>query len=128
MRSINTLDLLNKVAQIIFDKKGMNILALDLRDISTISDYAIIAEGAVDRHVIAIAHAIIEDLEKIGVKAFRVEGMQTGDWVVIDYAEFMVHLFMPGIREKYLLEELWRKGKLVELKIELSPQSNMQNK
>lgn len=123
MRStINTLDLLNKVAQIIFDKKGTNILGLDLRDLSTISDYAIIAEGAVDRHVIAIAHTIIEELEKIGVKPFRVEGMQTGDWVVVDYAEFMVHLFMPGLRDKYLLEELWRKGKIIELKIDLSPQ------
>jgi ribosome-associated protein len=110
-------DILNKAAQVIYDKKGMNILCLDLRNVSTLTDYAIIGEGAVNRHVIAIAQALIEELEKNGLKPVRVEGLQTGDWVVVDYVEFMVHLFMPGIRDRYQLEELWRKGKIIDLKI-----------
>lgn len=125
MNSINTVDLLNKVAQIIFDKKGTNILGLDVRNISTISDFIIIAEGAVARHVIAIAKSIIEEFSNMGIKPVRVEGLQTGDWVVIDYVDFMVHLFMPGIRDKYQLEQLWREGKIIDLKIDLSQKSDL---
>ncbi len=113
-------DILNKAAQVIYDKKGMNILCLDLKNISTITDYVIIAEGAVNRHVIAIAQAVVDELEKSGLKPVRVEGLQTGDWAVLDFGEFMVHLFMPGIRDRYQLEELWRKGKIIDLKILLA--------
>jgi ribosome-associated protein len=108
---------LNKTAQILYDKKGMNILCLDLRGLSTITDFVIIAEGAVGRHVVALAQAVMDELAKLGLKPMRVEGMQTGDWVVIDYVEFMVHLFMPGIRDRYQLETLWGKGKIVDLNI-----------
>lgn len=114
-----SIDLLNKVAQIIYDKKGINILCLDLRDLSTISDYVIIAEGGANRHVSAIGQAIIEELAKMGLKPVRMEGLQTGDWCVIDYIDFMVHIFMPGLRDKYQLEGLWRKGKIVDLKIDI---------
>lgn len=116
--SINSIhDTLNKTAQVIYDKKGMNILCLDLRGMSSITDFVIIAEGAVHRHVIAIAHAIVDELATLNLKPVRVEGLQTGDWVVLDYGEFMVHLFMPGIRDRYQLEGLWRKGKIIDLKI-----------
>ncbi|HSX04639.1 MAG TPA: ribosome silencing factor [Rhabdochlamydiaceae bacterium] len=120
----NVFEHLNKTAQVIYDKKGMNILCLDLRNISTITDYAIIAEGAVNRHVVALAQAIMGELAKHGLKPIRAEGMQTGDWVVLDFVEFMVHLFMPGIRDRYQLEELWRKGKIIDLKILLANSEN----
>lgn len=110
--------LLNAIAQIIFDKKGSNILALDLRGISSITDYVVIAEGNVDRHVIAIAQAIEQTLGEQGIKPVHVEGLQTGDWVVLDYLQVMVHLFMPGLREKYQLEKLWREGEIIDLQIE----------
>lgn len=112
---------LNLIAQTIFDKKGMNILALDVRSFSSLTDYVIIAEGTVDRHVIAIAHAIEKAMGDAGKRAINIEGMKEGDWVVLDYLQIMVHLFMPGIREKYQLEELWRKGDIVDLKIVVSP-------
>ncbi len=108
---------LNKAAQIIVDKKGFNILALDVRGLSSITDYILIAEGNVDRHVAAIAHAIMEGM---GEKPLYVEGLQTGDWVVIDYSEIMIHLFMPGLREKYQLERLYPDSKIVELDIDYS--------
>ncbi|HSX12389.1 MAG TPA: ribosome silencing factor [Rhabdochlamydiaceae bacterium] len=121
--NINSIhEVLNKTAQVIYDKKGMNILCLDLRGISTITDFVVIAEGAVNRHVVAIAQAIMDELSHLNLKPVRVEGLQTGDWVVLDYVEFMVHLFMPGIRDRYQLEGLWRKGKIVELKILISNQ------
>lgn len=116
--------ILNQIAQTIFDKKGINILALDVRKISTITDYAIIAEGNVDRHVIAIARAIEEALGPLGEKAVHIEGLYTGDWIVLDYVHIMVHLFMPGLRDKYRLEELWKDGDIVDLNIITAPQNS----
>lgn len=108
---------LDCIAQAIFDRKGINILALDLRGVSSLTDYVIIAEGNVDKHVLAIAHAVIEELEKLGVKPVYVDGMRHGDWVVIDYLHFMVHLFMPGVRDRYHLEQLWKEGKILNVNI-----------
>src|SRR5581483_2207469 len=117
----DSLSILNTIAQTIYDKKGMNILALDVHRFSSLTDYAIIAEGTVDRHVIAIAKAVIDSLQKMGESPLYVEGIKVGDWIVLDYVKIMVHIFMPGLREKYHLEELWQKGDIVDLTINVSP-------
>lgn len=109
--------LLDAIAQTIFDKKGSNILGLDLRGLSTITDFVIIAEGNVDRHVVAIAQAIEEELKLKGRRPAHVEGLAYGDWVVLDYIDIMVHIFMPGLRERYRLEQLWKEGQIVDLDI-----------
>lgn len=111
---------LTLISQTIYDKKGINTLTLDIRGISTLTDFAVIAEGNVDRHVIALATAILQALENIGEKPAHIEGLQTGDWVVLDFLDFMVHLFMPGLRDKYQLEQLWKKGKILDLNIVLT--------
>ena len=112
--------ILNRIAQAIFDKKGMNILGLDVRGVSSMTDFVIIAEGNVDRHVVAIAQAVLDVLKQEGQQPIHVEGLQTGDWVVIDFLDIMVHLFMPGLREKYRLEDLWKDGQLLDLTIDTS--------
>jgi len=114
------LEMLNSIAQVIYDKKGFNILALDVKDLSSITDYIVIAEGNVDRHVSSIGRAILEELGEKGHKPVHVEGFKTGDWVVLDYGDIMVHLFMPGLREKYSLERLWNESKIVDLEIDVS--------
>lgn len=119
-RADDPLFYLNAIAQAIFDKKGMNILGLDVRGVSDLTDYVVIAEGTVDKHVIAIAAAVIDQLKRYGHSPVYVEGLKSGDWVVIDYLHIMVHLFMPGLRDKYRLEELWRKGHLVDLQIDVT--------
>ncbi len=115
---------MNAIAQAIFDKKGFNILALDVRKISSLTDYVIIAEGNIDKHVSAIAEAVVHELEKLGQRPVFVEGMKEGDWVVIDYLHIMVHLFMPGLRDKYQLEQLWKEGEIVDLQINVNPKSD----
>lgn len=110
---------LNAMAQIIYDKKGSNLLALDVRGLSSITDYLLIAEGNVDRHVISLAKALIDQMEEKGHKILHVEGLKMGDWVVLDYGSIIVHLFMPGLRQKYSLEKLWTDSKIVDLKIDL---------
>ena len=112
--------ILNTIAQTIFDKKGMNILVLDVRNCSSLTDYVVIAEGGVDRHVIGIANAVQKALREIGVCPKFEEGFKTGDWIVLDYLQIMVHLFIPGVREKYHLEELWRDGEIMDVNIDLS--------
>ncbi|MFN0065208.1 MAG: ribosome silencing factor [Chlamydiales bacterium] len=111
------LQVLNQIAQILYDKKGFNILALDVRAVSTLTDFFIIVEGNVDKHVIALAKAVMKSMKDIGGLPSHVEGLDTGDWVVIDYVEIVIHFFMPGMREKYCLEELWREGEVVDLDI-----------
>lgn len=112
-------ELLNIIAQSIYDKKGFNIIALDVKSISTLSDYIIIGEGNVDRHVRSIASHIMEEMEKKQIIPYRVEGKLGGDWIVIDYHDIIVHLFMPHVREKYQLERLWSEGKIIDLKINI---------
>lgn len=116
--TISELPVLNRIAQAIYDKKGVNILGLDVRGISTLTDYVIIAEGNVDRHVVAIADAVIQVLKEDGYQPVHVEGLQSGEWVVIDFLDIMVHLFSPGLRDKYRLEDLWRDGQIIDLTID----------
>ncbi|HLB53037.1 MAG TPA: ribosome silencing factor [Chlamydiales bacterium] len=117
MKPISFLQL---VSQIVYEKKGFNTLALDVHGLSSITDYFFIAEGNVDRHVIALAKAVIEKLEEEGEKPLHVEGLQVGDWIVLDYGEVMIHLFGPGLREKYSLERLWKESQIVDLEIDES--------
>jgi ribosome-associated protein len=107
--------ILNIIAQTVFNRKGFNILALDVRGISTLTDYFLIAEGNVDKHVIALAKEVVGSLKNEGELPIHVEGLDQGDWIVIDYMDIVVHLFKPGLREKYRLEELWREGQIVDL-------------
>lgn len=113
---------LDWISQAIFDKKGSNILALDLRSMSELVDYVVIAEGTVGKHVIAIAQEVIDVLERQGVKASYVEGMKEGDWVVIDFSGIVVHLFQPDWRERYQLEALWRQADIVDVHIDTHAQ------
>lgn len=121
MKTNSYLKDLNRIAQVIYDKKGFNILVLDVRDICTMTDFFVIAEGTVDRHVRALSHAIIDEFSQRGKEPIHVEGQQEGDWVVLDYADFVIHLFIPELREKYALEELWSEGQIVDVKIETVP-------
>lgn len=112
--SLKQLDI---IAQAIFDKKGFNILALDVRDICTMADYFVIAEGSVDRHTKALSGSISHALQEIGERPLQVEGVQSGDWIVMDYGNIVIHLFTPDLREKYAIENLWKQGKVVDVEI-----------
>lgn len=111
-------EFLNLIAQTLYEKKGANILGLDIREISSLTDFFVIAEGGVDRHVKALADAIREEALKHGIHPIMSEGEEAGDWCVLDFGEVIVHLFVPLLRQKYALEELWSEGKIVDLKIE----------
>ena len=110
--------LLHQIAQIIFDKKGFNILALELSPLSTMGDCLIIAEGFVGRHLSAIAFNITDELKKKGVALIKTE--ESDSWIVLDYGQIMVHLFLPQTRERYQLEKLWSNGRVLPLEIDVN--------
>lgn len=116
-------ELLNKIGQILYDKKGFNILAMDVEEVSTLTRFFVLAEGNVDRHVIAMAKNIVEELKKEGHRPIHVEGLEIGDWVVLDFMDVVIHLFTPGMREQYRLESLWNQGEVVDLDIDIGSEN-----
>ncbi len=89
------------------DLKGTAISILDLRGIHGATDYFVIASGTSDAHVRGIADSVIAKLSKAGWNAHHVEGAATGRWVLLDFVDFVVHLFHPETRAFYQLERLW---------------------
>lgn len=109
--------ILDSIAQAIYDKKGQNIVALDIREISSLTGYFLVAEGTVDRHVRSLGKTLVASMKKEGVDVFQVDGEMEGEWFVIDFGGIMVHIFTPEMRKKYALENLWKEGKIVDLNI-----------
>jgi ribosome-associated protein len=110
--------------QAIVDKKGCNVIALDVRGVSSMTDYFIIAEGTVPRHVTALAKNVDEELRKKRLTPMHTEGLSDGEWVVLDYMDFILHLFTPELRSHYALEEVWKEGKVMKLPLEYAQPSN----
>ena len=118
------LDTLGLLSQVIYDKKGFNILGLDVRGVSSMTDYFLIAEGNIDRHVRAIAKEVIDVMKSEHMHLLHVDGMDGGDWVVLDYLNIIIHLFVPELRDRYRLEELWKKSRIISLNIDISHNGN----
>jgi ribosome-associated protein len=112
--TIATADRAMKCAELALEKKAFNVKILDIRGISTIADYLVIATGSSDKQVVAIADSIRIGLKKYG-KALDIEGAKEGKWVVIDYGDVIVHVFYTELRSYYNLDELWSQAPLVEI-------------
>jgi ribosome-associated protein len=97
------------------DKKALDPVVLDLRQIASFTDYFVITSGANERQVQAISDEVFERLKKSGVAAARVEGYKSAEWILLDYGDFIVHVFADKARKFYDLERLWRESKRVEL-------------
>lgn len=110
--------LLHIIGQAIYERSGENIVALDVREESCMTDYVIIAQGNVDRHVKAIVKEVENALTSHQIKPTFTDGYSEGEWVVLDYLDFMVHVLIPEQREKYQLEKLWPKAPVIDLRID----------
>jgi ribosome-associated protein len=89
------------------DMKALEVKVLDVRGLTDISDYMVIASGTSDRHVRSVAQRVVEKTKEAGFRPHGVEGQQDGDWVLIDLHEYIVHVMLPRVREFYGLEKLW---------------------
>lgn len=98
------------------EKKAVNLTALDLREIASFTEFFIIASGTNQRQVQAISDEINEQLKKqLKRRPIRIEGYNTGEWVLLDYGDFVVHLFDKDARDFYDLERLWRDARRVDI-------------
>jgi len=87
--------------------KAVNIVELDVKDKTSVTDLLIIAGGTSSRHVKSIASSVTVDAKKVGNKPLGVEGESQGEWVLVDLGDIIVHVMQPHVREFYALEKLW---------------------
>lgn len=101
------------------EKKAIDVTVLDLRGVATFTDFFVIATGANKRQMQAIADDVVERLKRHGSPAARVEGYQAAEWILVDYGDFIVHVFDEKSRRFYDLEYLWREAK----RLDISPET-----
>jgi ribosome-associated protein len=96
-------------------KKARDVVAIDLRRKSSMADYFVICEGDTDRQTHAIAESVQESAREKGLRPFHVSGERDGAWILLDYIDVIVHIFLPGERAFYDLEALWKADPMDEL-------------
>lgn len=96
-----------RAAAILLDHKANDVVVLSLSGVSDMTDYFVIASGTSDTHVRSLGESVLEGLKKGGNVAHHVEGLPQGRWVLLDYVDFVVHIFHPALRAFYQLERLW---------------------
>jgi ribosome-associated protein len=105
--------LAKRAAAICVDNKANDVVVLGLKGVSDMTDYFVIASGTSDTHVRALGEHVQADLRTTGTRAAHVEGLSQGRWVLLDYFDFVVHIFHPTLRDFYRLERLWSDAKVV---------------
>ncbi len=108
------------VANAAIDRKGVDLVALDAREVSSFADTFILATGTSDRHVRAVSDAVKQAVAARGEQPLGVEGHNDGRWVLLDYGDVIVHVFQSEVREHYDLERLWSDAPPLELDLEES--------
>jgi len=100
-------DLLALILSSLDDDKAENVVTIDLRGRSSVADYMVICSGRSSRQVGAIAEKLVERVKEATGRTSKIEGKDQGDWVLIDTADVIVHVFRPEVREFYQLEKMW---------------------
>lgn len=99
--------LAKRIAELVLDKKGTDVVILDVRGKTSYADYMVVASGESDRQVSAMADNVLTTLKTEGERPVGSEGQDTGNWVLLDYGEVVAHLFFNEVRAFYDLEGLW---------------------
>ena len=104
---MNSEQLSELVIEALDDVKAKDIVRLDVRDMTTVTDYMIIASGTSNRHVKALVDNVTEKAREAGHRPIGVEGEEGSEWVLLDLQDTLVHVMLPKVREFYNLEKLW---------------------
>ncbi|MBI5576581.1 MAG: ribosome silencing factor [Deltaproteobacteria bacterium] len=104
---MGTRETLLRCARLAREKKAADIRALDVREWASFTDYFLLCSGTSDRQVAAVAHHIEESLKKEGVRPLGLEGIREGRWALLDYGDFVVHVFLSSVRDFYNFDRLW---------------------
>ena len=89
------------------DLKGIDVLTMDVREMTSIADQMVLATGTSNRHVKALSRSVIDQAKEQGFRPLSTEGEDTSDWVLVDFGDTIVHIMLPETREFYDLERLW---------------------
>ena len=122
----SSLDLAQRAAAILLEHKANDVVLLSLKGVSDMTDYFLIASGTSDTHVRAVAQHIVEELAKAGVPVHHEEGVTQGRWALLDYVDFVVHVFHPTLRSFYQLERLWSDATVIPIDQQADPQGALQ--
>ena len=114
VETVDAVTLARLAADAISDKKGQDIVLLEVGDLFVITEVFVIATGSSRPNVQSLADHVEEQLKEAGRKPLRDEGRPEAEWVLLDYGDIMVHLFQPSAREYYDLERLWRDAPVVD--------------
>src|SRR5580765_1417968 len=106
---------LSQVVDALVDRKAVDPVVLDLRGLTAACDYFVIVSGTSAAHVRGMAEHLVTALAPSGVEPHHVEGLAQGRWVLLDYVDFVVHVFHPELREFYQLERLWGDAEVVSV-------------
>jgi ribosome-associated protein len=109
--------------QAVLGKKATHVVALDVRDLTSIADVFIICSGRSNRQVVAIAEHIEKQMRKHLIKPLSVEGTAEGHWVLMDYGHVVIHVFFESVREFYDLEGLWSDARRIPISAAPNPKS-----
>ena len=104
---MNSEKLSDLVIEALDDVKAKDIVRLDVRDMTTVTDYMIVASGTSNRHVKALVDNVTEKAKEAGHRPVGVEGEDGAEWVLLDLQDALVHVMLPKVREFYNLEKLW---------------------
>ncbi len=104
---MNSEQLCDLVVDALEEVKAKDIVKLDVRELTTVTDYMIVASGTSNRHVKALADAVAEKAREAGHRPAGIEGEDGSEWVLLDLQDTLVHVMLPRVREYYNLEKLW---------------------
>src|SRR5687767_2602994 len=96
-----------RAAQLCQDMKANDVVLLNLQGVTDMTDYFVIASGTSDTHVRSIGEHVVSEMKKAGLTVHHTEGLQQGRWVLLDFFDFVVHIFHPTLRSFYQIERLW---------------------
>lgn len=100
-------DLNQAIINALENLKGKNIVTLDVHELTDVTDTLVIASGTSSRHTRSLAENLVEETKKAGFRALGIEGLDNGDWVLVDYGDTVVHVMQQETRDYYELEKLW---------------------
>ena len=115
----NAREIVDRAVEFMKSKKAQDICVMDLRALTDTTDYFVLCTGMSDTQVRAISEAIVEGMREREEKPWHVEGLEEGQWVLVDFVDVVFHVFLPEVREFYNLERLW--GDAVMEEIETDP-------
>ena len=111
---MTSLEKAKNIATILGKKKAIDIIGIETKELTVMSDYFIIASGTSNTHVRALADEVDDEMKKLGVEVDHIEGRATG-WILLDYNDVLVHVFQPESRQYYNIERLWNDAARIDL-------------